>query len=461
MRRALGHVVCASALAACAMPAGDAADFTPVRLPPLAHVLGSAPADADIDDDVKADGPLPSSYTDLVRQLTPVRDQGTRGVCTIFTSTALLEHLALRRGAAAPNDSEQLLQWSQKRERPGAEHTEASDLGEVMDNLAARGTVAEAAWPYQGKPWVELGHPECHGDEATIPVACFTNGEPPAAALAAPRQKLPVGRFLRTSAIKAYLFAQQTPVAIGLEFVDGAWSYPPTEHRDRPGAWERGEVPYPSARERAEAATATPDGPSGHAVLIVGWDDDYAVPVIGDDGRPVIDAAGHAVLERGFYIFKNSWGTGSWGKANPHGPGLGLLSQRYVDEVARAYVVGLPSGAPPPPGGERHDGRAGLPLPDARVTQDALAVDPSGPLSEATVEVVIAHARPSDLVVRLEHDAGGWTLWEHGTGDGIHGTWRLSGDLSRVDRGGRWTLVVEDSVTGVTGTLTRWSITFK
>jgi hypothetical protein len=186
-------------LAGCA-PARPEDHYLPT-LPPLDAVVGSAPQQGAIPDDVKADGPLPSKYTDLVSQQSGVRQQGDRGVCTIFASTALLEHLAVRGGVQAPDYSEQFLQWTHKAERPDPDHSEGSDLGQVMTTLASRGTVDEVLWPYEPIGWSAPAHPECAGPDAARPIECFTNGSPSAAALAAERHKLPVGRYLRNSAI--------------------------------------------------------------------------------------------------------------------------------------------------------------------------------------------------------------------------------------------------------------------
>jgi hypothetical protein len=202
-------------------------------------------------------------------------------------------------------------------------------------------------------------------------------------------------------------------------------------------------------------------GLSGHAVLIVGWDDDYTAPVIGDDGKPVIGDDGKAVLERGFYVVKNSWGTDYWGKDNPYGAGYGMLSQRYVAELGTAYVVGLPTGAPPPADGEHHEGGHGVAIAPGTQTADTIDVAQVGPLSSALISLAIAHPNPSSLTVRLQHDENTWTLWDRNPGSGpIAGNWNLDGALERTDRSGPWTLVIEDA-SGAAGTLTSWSLTFK
>ncbi len=438
----------------------EASHAVPVfTLPPLEQVNGKAPAQVDLPDDVKSDTPLPAKYTDLLDVQSDVRSQGERGVCTIFTSTAMLEHLRRIDGIADPNYSEQFLQWSQKRERSDVQRAEASSIEEVMDTLSQRGTVGESLWPYEETSW--LGHGNCVGSTATMPAECFTNGNPPTIALSAPREKVPVGRYLRTTAIKDSLFTNHTAVAVGLTFVHSAWSYPPQTFTQRAGSWERGEVPFPTMKERANA-DAKPR--VGHAVLVVGWDDEYQVQALGEDGLPAIDSAGKPIYERGFYIVKNSWGTDYWGSKNPYRPGYGLISYKYVETYGSAYVLGLPTGAALPTGGVTFTGSSDLALKDPGTTDDVINVTSGGPVTAVSLQIDVAHAHPADLVVQILHENSWWTLWSNGTGKttGVRGTWNLSSDFSRVDRGGPWTLRVIDSVGGTSaGTLNSWSLVLK
>ena len=54
-----------------------------------------------------------------------------------------------------------------------------------------------------------------------------------------------------------------------------------------------------------------------------------------------------AVLEKGFYLFKNSWGATRFGSeqvpgTTVHPTGYGWISQRYVQEFMAAHVSGIP-----------------------------------------------------------------------------------------------------------------------
>jgi C1A family cysteine protease len=56
-------------------------------------------------------------------------------------------------------------------------------------------------------------------------------------------------------------------------------------------------------------------------------------------------------MQKGFYIFKNSWGTSRFGVNNPYGAGYGYIQYKYVEDYGSAYVDSVPSldgGGPTP-----------------------------------------------------------------------------------------------------------------
>jgi hypothetical protein len=93
---------------------------------------------------------------------------------------------------------------------------------------------------------------------------------------------------------------------------------------------------------------------AGHGILIVGWDDELEVDNVGADGKPILGADGKPTTQKGFYIFKNSWGTDIFGVTNPNGAGYGYISQKYIEKYGTAYVTTIPTlsaqpAGPPPP----------------------------------------------------------------------------------------------------------------
>src|SRR5688572_11052509 len=104
-----------------------------------------------------------------------------------------------------PDFSEQYLQWSVKNEVGAFRHTSGSNAAENLEAINEYGIPVESAWPYESSPWTEANDPGCKGEESSMPVQCFTNGDPPQAALDATKFNLPRGRWLNTNSIKAHI----------------------------------------------------------------------------------------------------------------------------------------------------------------------------------------------------------------------------------------------------------------
>src|SRR5688572_20047167 len=197
IRRSLALVLLA---AACADPtSGDTTDILDTEAPPLGSyegVVGGAPANSTLPDDNKADAVYPASFTELVAGQSPVKSQGSRGVCSIFATAALMESLYIKAGVANPDFSEQFLQWSVKNEVGAWRNTSGSNAAENLEAITEFGIPVEADWVYEPKPWTAAENPECTGEESKQPVVCFTNGDPPQTAMDAERHFLPRGRWL-------------------------------------------------------------------------------------------------------------------------------------------------------------------------------------------------------------------------------------------------------------------------
>jgi C1A family cysteine protease len=327
-------------LGACA--ASEAPATPPDALPPLgktAEVFGNAPPNASIPTAGKADAIYPAKF-DLMSVQSPVKDQDRRGVCTIFTTTGLMENLYLVAGMASPSFSEQYLQWSVKAQYGSSPDGEGSNIEDNIDAINAYGIPLESVDPYNGKEWTTADDPDCNPDGSetqSLPMKCWTQGDPTADMKAAQMYTLPPGQWLNTSDIKYHMTSAKTDVAVSIPIYYQAWNYPhklPTNWTD----YYAGIIRYPNQADIDDSNT----DPAGHGILIVGWDDDYQVQAVDKDDKPVVDAKGKPVMEKGFYIFKNSWGTTSFGKTNPMGAGYGYIPQRYINDFASAYVTDVP-----------------------------------------------------------------------------------------------------------------------
>ncbi|HWM87993.1 MAG TPA: proprotein convertase P-domain-containing protein, partial [Kofleriaceae bacterium] len=253
--------------------------------------------------------------------------------------------------------------------------------------------------------------------------------------------------------------------------------------------WNQGYVLYPNARDKQVSSEQR----AGHAVLIVGWDDVLEVPTVDENGEQVLDQNGNPVVERGFYIIKNSWGTGGFGVENPHGAGYGFMSQRYVHEYGSMRVTDVPvveartevcgdgadndgdsradcddsdcasDAACEGGGGELvFEGQGDLSIPDNDPAgiSSPVTVDAAGTITSLSVQVDIAHSYRGDLRVSLHRGSQAVVLHDRlGAGaDNLTQSFDVS-DFDGEDLAGEWRLVVVDVASQDTGTLTSWSLT--
>jgi subtilisin-like proprotein convertase family protein len=445
-----------------------------------------APGNDSLPSENKSDQVLPRQF-DLVASQSPVRNQAGRGVCSIFATIGLMEHLYIAEGTfREPDFSEQFLQWSVKAEAGSFTNTGGSSAQANIDTLNRFGTVTETDWPYEPGPWTATNDPRCTGEESAMPLVCHTNGEPPAAAQAAPRWKLPRGRWLnsRPESLKAQLYNSRTAIQVGGDFFYQAWGHGGSRIPAYRGYRELGYVVAPNAEDIASSG----EHRAGHSIVLVGWDDDLEVQAIAADGTLAVDAAGNPVLQRGFFLFKNSWGTG-WAGRNPKGAGYGWIAYAYVEDHMSAYASGLPEvtlvelctdGRDNDLNGQTDcadpacdDDRAcldpvsvfeapgGVDIPDNDPAGvDSVIVVPfGGTISSLGVEVDITHPYRGDLQVTLVRGGTVVTLHDReGAGeDDLRRTFEVR-DFDGTDAAGDWTLHVVDAAREDAGRLNFWKL---
>ncbi len=334
--------------------AGSGADRDPYSpgLSRYEQVFGGVPANGSLPDIGKADAVYPAQSTELLATQSPVKDQNRRGVCTIFTTTGLMEHLYIKAGLAMPSFSEQYLQWAVKSQLGILPHAEGSNVANNVDAIHEYGVVEESADPYRGTQWTAADDAECTPDGTEtqqLPTKCWTQGDPPETATQARKYTLPRGAFINTTDIKAHITSEHTAVGLGIDFFYQAWNHGASTLPIDRAEMRKGIVRFPNAQDVIESHKEK----AGHGILIVGWDDDLEVDNVGADGKPILGSDGKPTKQKGFYIFKNSWGTDVFGVDNPNGPGYGYISEKYVEQYGTAYVTSIPeldsvpSGPPP------------------------------------------------------------------------------------------------------------------
>ncbi|HSD89450.1 MAG TPA: proprotein convertase P-domain-containing protein, partial [Kofleriaceae bacterium] len=251
-------------------------------------------------------------------------------------------------------------------------------------------------------------------------------------------------------------------VGVGMTFFYQSWNHRRSTIPVDAELWRKGIVTYPNDKDKSESAMHR----AGHAIEIIGWDDDMEVPMRDGDGKPVLDANGQPKKEKGFWLFKNSWGTASFGVDHPYGAGYGWLSMRYVKEYGSAVVGEVPTldnPMPPPPSGGTMHTYAAMPaaaIPDNSPAgvSSTIEVTDTGTLGEVKVTTDITHTYRGDLKVTLSHGTTSQVIFDRsgGSADDLKQSFTvtgLSGDLA-----GAWTLKVEDTAGQDVGTLNSWTL---
>ncbi|NMB74738.1 MAG: hypothetical protein GYA21_06365 [Myxococcales bacterium] len=468
----------------------EADDGLPPELADVDILLAGAPDKADLADE-KTDQ-IPPRQFDLINVQSPIRNQRSRGVCSIFATVALMEHLYVKEGTyRTPDFSEQYLQWSVKNEVGDFTHTEGSSASSNLEAISRFGIVEEKDWPYEPYRWTTANDPECTGGE-NLPIKCYTNGDPPADARQAKKWKLPASRWVssRVNSIKAFMVNKNQAVIAGGTFYYQAWNHGASTLPVRSDYSRKGYVLFPNAKDKEESLKKR----AGHAFLLVGWDDDLEVQAVDENGNLAVDAQGKPVMQKGFFLFKNSWGTGRFGVENPKGDGYGWIQYQYVEELS-AVASDVPKvDQPVNPENcvnaidDDRDGKTDCQDSDC-ANADACKTDrleyenssaaaipdnnPSGLSStlevslDATIgaldlSVDINHTYRGDLEIRLIHPDGATATVlspDSNSGDDVKQTFPVA-DFNGKTTKGTWTLKVIDHAAQDTGTLNRWSLRF-
>lgn len=462
-RLLVASLVALPLFAACATDADEGPtpydDDAPVQ---AGDINAGAPSNDTLPDDNKADAVYPAKFE--LGDQSPVKSQGSRGVCSIFAATAQVENLYIKAGmpVADADFSEQYLQWAAKNLTRAFTNTDGSTSDVNLRTVVNYGTVKEAVWPYESQPWSAANDPACDGGES-LPTKCYTNGEPPAAASAADKFKIPASRWINTNSIKAHITAKKTGVNVGMTFFYQAWNHRKSALPVNADYWRKGYVTYPNAEDKQKSLEAR----AGHAIHIIGWDDNLEVPMRDKDGNPVLDANGNPRMEKGFWLFKNSWGTAGFGIEHPTGAGYGWLSYKYVAEYGSAVAAETPVLG----GGGGGGGTGGTPrsysaMPNTAIPDNApagitssITVPDTGTLGEVKVTVDISHTYAGDLRVSLVKGSTEKLLSDRvgGSVDDIKKTFTVTG-LEGQALAGEWTLKIVDTARLDSGTLNSWKL---
>jgi hypothetical protein len=307
----------------------------------------------------------------MIAQQSPVKDQASRGTCSIFSATALIESMLIVNGFMKPDVdmSEEWLQYLTTQSSP----TEGSISPDNFKLLRDWGIASEANLPYGGEGWTSkasgLAAARCgHLPRGLKLRACLISHRDPDLLqmgdkeLSNPNDVHYDPEFIHArqealenrdrylskksnkdgvvptvSEIKS-LLAAGIPLTLDIDFFYGAWNY-----ENKKGiftskkAWQEGVITYP---EKGSVDRGLRDS-GGHSVVVVGYDDEVEVKY----KVSMRDGSNKWFTRKGVYYIKNSWGTTDWGKNFTVGgrrfPGYGMILQDNAHEYGQFFHLDL------------------------------------------------------------------------------------------------------------------------
>ena len=247
---------------------------------------GERESEAAIPADIVAAPPV-SAAINLIANMPPIRNQGSRGTCVAFALTSIQDYYRRLHGVANPNWSEQHLYHEIKLidGSPAACGTWQSK-GAIV--LANRGQCREVIWAYNPN------------------LPCNNNGVMPATARPdALHYRLNLSALsAKNVALIRSALSTRRPVGISIP-VFNSWYQSAATRRS-------GQITMPLAGEAQVG---------GHAVCLVGFQDLASAP------------------GGGYFVLRNSWGT-TWGSLNPYGAGYGIIPYAYISSLNwEAYTL--------------------------------------------------------------------------------------------------------------------------
>jgi len=313
---------------------------------------------------------MPANDTkEVISYQSPVRSQAARGTCSIFSSTAYLEGLLIKKGVANSSIdlSEEWLQYTAVRNKTSDGSSGYTNFGAIRDF----GMPSEETFPYIGEDWTEVFSPlkdvRCGKLTGSAQKSCFIVHRDPslltktdAQVMAqysdkefvnARSEAVAMKKALKFSSasfsiygvdeVKSYL-QSGTPVVLEVDFFYGAWNH---READEFGIdrnldhWAKGIVTSPELGSLD--AEISPQHPAGHSILIVGYDDNKIV----EKTVKMKDGTSKKFKYKGVYYFKNSWGTSSFGREfeinGEKFPGYGMMVQKYAEEQGQFFILPL------------------------------------------------------------------------------------------------------------------------
>ena len=320
--------------------------------------------------------PDKSDIGEILPFISPVKAQGSRGTCSIFSSIAHLEAmLAIINKIPSdqlPNLSEEWLQYLQMSLKKS--NDEGSSTPQNFKLFSSHGFISESALPYDPQDWSKVNENSFQKNYCSNIATFYVNRQISSKELETKcllahgnpvlfnldntelqnhhpkffklkisskanlnQSLLPLssknGYYLGSVGAIKYLLSNGIPVSLGLEFYYGAWNHRKTVEYGIPRnmeLWYQGIIAYPE--KDSVDFQESKKHEAGHSILLVGYDDNVVVT------NTYKTVTGEFVTKKyqGVFYFKNSWGTDNFGlKFNIDGkkyPGFGMITYKYAYE---------------------------------------------------------------------------------------------------------------------------------
>lgn len=248
----------------------------------LGCIKGEADSrDFDLPEKITKSQELPPVHMIPSTSFTPIKDQGIIGSCTAFAAVAQMEYYIKQKTGDDVDLSEMFLYLETRRELGWEREDSGAYLRTVMKALVSVGVCEERLWPY---------------DEAKFtkdpPAHIYPRADDFSATKYYKVDKEGYDKNTVMARLKSALLAN-LPCTMGFTCYDSALSQ----------AKDNGAIPLPSYDDVQTG---------GHAVLIIGYDDDFEIKNNDDN-----------TTTKGAFIIRNSWGD-DWGRQ-----GYGYIPYEY------------------------------------------------------------------------------------------------------------------------------------
>ncbi len=231
------------------------------------------------------------SEVNLIPQMTSIRNQGNRGTCVAFAAVAVREFLT---GSKTDLSEQYLYWWCDGHDSVPEEPGTTVEMG--FNGLFQNGVCLEKTWRYNPNP---IGGNEGQGPPPTV-----------AAEEASKYKILKIVDLDENSIQELKVCLQGTTEVPGKPITFSVPVY---------NSWLKsmavtlsGQITMPLPGEEIVG---------GHAMVLVGYQDDASVP------------------GGGFFIIRNSWGN-SWAEKSEYGSGYGTIPYRYITDYCWEAFTG-------------------------------------------------------------------------------------------------------------------------